>query len=117
MGAHVGETRGVGHVRGLAGFGVGPAFALLEFHGVIVEELVDRDRRQDQRVRGRRCVRGCRSPRMSTRWLGRSRLRPYNVLGVEILVLVVGFIARECGAQFAGVSLPRLGQTYLSKRP
>ena len=43
MGADVGEARGIGHARGLAGFGVGPAPALLEFDGVIVEQLVDGD--------------------------------------------------------------------------
>src|SRR5690242_12433629 len=41
VGADVGETRGIGHARGLASFGVGPALALLELDGVIVEELVD----------------------------------------------------------------------------
>jgi hypothetical protein len=46
VGADVGEARGVGHARGLAGFGVGPALALLEFHGVIVEELIYGDGRQ-----------------------------------------------------------------------
>ncbi len=48
VGADVGETRGIGHVRGLAGFRVGPALALLEFHGVVVEELVDGHGRQHQ---------------------------------------------------------------------
>ena len=43
VGADVGEAGGICHVRGLAGVGVGPAFALLEFGGVIVEELVDGD--------------------------------------------------------------------------
>ena len=43
MGADVGEARGIGHARGLAGLGVCPALALLEFHGVIVEQLVDGD--------------------------------------------------------------------------
>jgi hypothetical protein len=47
VGADVGEARGIGHVRGLAGFGVGPALALLEFRGVIVEKLVDGDGGQD----------------------------------------------------------------------
>jgi hypothetical protein len=37
VGADVGEAGGIGHARGLAGFGVGPAFAFLEFHGVVVE--------------------------------------------------------------------------------
>ena len=41
--ANVGEARGIGHFGGLAGFGVGPAFALLELDGVVVEELVDGD--------------------------------------------------------------------------
>jgi hypothetical protein len=41
VGADVGEAGGVGHASGLAGFGVGPALALLEFYGVIVEELID----------------------------------------------------------------------------
>ena len=43
MGADVGEAGGIGHAGGLAGVGVGPAFAFLEFGGVVVEELVDRD--------------------------------------------------------------------------
>ena len=43
VGADVGEARGIGHARGLAGFGVGPALALLEFHGVVVEQLIDGD--------------------------------------------------------------------------
>ena len=47
VGANVGEAGGIGHVRGLAGFGVGPAFAFLKFYGVVVEELIDGDRRQD----------------------------------------------------------------------
>ena len=46
--AYVGEAGGIGHAGGLAGFGVGPALALLEFHGVIVEELVDGDGGQHQ---------------------------------------------------------------------
>jgi len=46
VGADVGEAGGIGHVRGLAGFGVGPAFALLEFYGVIVQQLIDWHRRQ-----------------------------------------------------------------------
>ena len=46
VGADVGEAGGIGHVRGLPGFGVGPAFAFLEFDGVIVEQLIDRDRRE-----------------------------------------------------------------------
>ncbi len=50
VGADVGEACGVGHVRGLAGLGVGPAFALLEFDGVVVQELIHRDRWQYQRV-------------------------------------------------------------------
>jgi hypothetical protein len=37
MGADVGEAGGVGHAGGLAGVGVGPALALLEFDGVVVE--------------------------------------------------------------------------------
>ena len=50
VGADVGEAGGIGHVRGLAGFGVGPALALLEFHGVIVEELIDWHGGQEKRV-------------------------------------------------------------------
>jgi hypothetical protein len=42
VGADVCEAGGVGHARGLARFGISPALALLEFHGVIVEELVVR---------------------------------------------------------------------------
>ena len=49
VGADVGEAGGVGHACGLAGVGVGPALALLEFHGVIVEQLIDRDRGQYER--------------------------------------------------------------------
>ena len=41
VGAHVGEAGWVGHAGGLAGVGVGPALALLEFRGVIVEQLID----------------------------------------------------------------------------
>lgn len=41
VGADVGEAGWIRHVRGLAGVGVGPAFAFLEFGGVVVEELVD----------------------------------------------------------------------------
>ncbi len=48
VGADVGEPRGIGHARGLAGFGVGPALAFLEFHGVIVEKVIDRNRGQHQ---------------------------------------------------------------------
>src|SRR5690242_10085879 len=53
VGADVGEARRIGHARGLAGFGVGPALALLEFHGAIVEELVYWNRRKCER-----CLRG-----------------------------------------------------------
>lgn len=52
VGANVGEAGGIGHVRGLAGFGVGPALALLEFHGMIVEQLIDGHRWQHQGVQG-----------------------------------------------------------------
>jgi hypothetical protein len=48
VGADVGESGRIGHARGLAGFGVGPALAFLEFDGVIVEELVDGHGRQNQ---------------------------------------------------------------------
>jgi len=48
VGADVGEAGGIGHAGGLAGFGVGPALALLEFDGVIVEELIDGYGRQNQ---------------------------------------------------------------------
>jgi hypothetical protein len=41
--ADVGEAGGIGQARGLAGVGVGPAFALLEFGGVIVEKLINGD--------------------------------------------------------------------------
>jgi len=41
VGADVGEAGWVGHTGGLAGVGVGPAFALLEFRGVIVQQLID----------------------------------------------------------------------------
>jgi len=41
VGADVGEAGGIGHAGGLTGVGVGPALALLEFHGVIVEQLID----------------------------------------------------------------------------
>ena len=44
VGADVGEAGWVGEVGGLARVGVGPALALLEFYGVVVEELVDGDR-------------------------------------------------------------------------
>ena len=49
--ADVGEAGGIGHACRLAGVGVGPALALLEFDGVIVEELIDRHGRQDESVR------------------------------------------------------------------
>ena len=48
VGADVGEARGIGHARGLTGFGVGPALAFLEFDGVIVKELIDGDGRKNQ---------------------------------------------------------------------
>jgi hypothetical protein len=41
MGANVGEAGWICHSRGLAGVGVGPALTLLEFDGVVVEQLVD----------------------------------------------------------------------------
>jgi len=41
VGADVGEAGGIGHAGGLTGVGVGPALALLEFDGVIVEQLID----------------------------------------------------------------------------
>src|SRR5260370_22888116 len=40
VGADVGEASGIGHERGLAGFGVGPTFALLEFHGAVVAQFI-----------------------------------------------------------------------------
>ncbi len=46
VGADVGEAGRVGHAGGLAGVGVGPAFALLEFRGVIVQKLIDGHGRQ-----------------------------------------------------------------------
>jgi hypothetical protein len=46
VGADVGEAGGVGHAGGLAGVGVGPALAFLEFDGVIVQELIDRHGRK-----------------------------------------------------------------------
>ena len=46
VGADVGEAGWIGHAGGLAGVGVGPAFALLEFRGVIVEQLIDWHGRQ-----------------------------------------------------------------------
>jgi hypothetical protein len=49
VGADVGEACWVGHAGGLAGFGVGPALALLEFDSVVVEELIDGDRGQHER--------------------------------------------------------------------
>jgi hypothetical protein len=49
VGADVGEAGWVGHAGGLAGVGVGPALALLEFYGVIVEELIDGHGRQHER--------------------------------------------------------------------
>lgn len=42
VGADVGKACWIRHTGGLARFGVGPALALLEFRGVIVEELIDR---------------------------------------------------------------------------
>jgi hypothetical protein len=50
VGANVGESGRIRHTSGLAGFGVGPALAFLELHGVIVKELVDGDRGQNKRV-------------------------------------------------------------------
>jgi hypothetical protein len=46
VGADVGEAGWVGHAGGLAGVGVGPALAFLEFYGVVVQELIDGDGRQ-----------------------------------------------------------------------
>src|SRR5215470_17353847 len=43
VGADVGEAGGIGHAGGLAGVGVGPALALLEFGGVIVQQRIDWD--------------------------------------------------------------------------
>src|SRR5258708_25465404 len=61
VGADVGEAGGIGHASGLAGVGVGPALALLEFDGVIVEQLIDGDGWEEYRaclvVRGRCPVR------------------------------------------------------------
>ena len=45
VGADVGEAGGIGEAGGLAGVGVGPALAFLEFGGVIVEQGVDGDGR------------------------------------------------------------------------
>jgi hypothetical protein len=50
VGADVGEARRIGHARGLAGLGVSPALAFLEFHGVVVEQLIDGHGRQHQRM-------------------------------------------------------------------
>src|SRR5258707_15818387 len=41
VGTDVGESSWIVHARGLAGFGIGPAFALLEFHFVVVEQHVN----------------------------------------------------------------------------
>jgi hypothetical protein len=49
VGADVGEAGGIRHVRGLAGFGIRPALALLEFHGVVVKQLIYWHRGQHQR--------------------------------------------------------------------
>jgi hypothetical protein len=49
VGADVGEAGRIGHVRGLASFGVGPALALLEFHGVVIEQLIDGDGGENER--------------------------------------------------------------------
>jgi len=40
VGAHVGKARGILRAGLLAGVGTGPASALLEFRGVVVEQLV-----------------------------------------------------------------------------
>jgi len=50
VGADIGEAGWVGHAGGLAGFGAGPAFAFLEFHGVVVEKIIDRDGWQNQNL-------------------------------------------------------------------
>jgi hypothetical protein len=48
VGSDVGEAGWVGHAGGLACVGVGPALALLEFYGVIVEQLIDWHGRQHE---------------------------------------------------------------------
>src|ERR1700719_1988720 len=85
------------HAGGLGGVGVGPALALLELYGVIVEELIDGNGRQHEGNGGAgilrsdavaQALRGGRTPRCAV-WprakLGRSvpsaplgiKLRPY----------------------------------------
>src|SRR5258706_4015153 len=49
VGADVGEAGRIGHAGGLDGVGVGPALALLEFDRVVVEQLIDGNRRQHER--------------------------------------------------------------------
>src|SRR6267142_2448247 len=51
VGADIGESSWIGHACGLAGFGVRPAFALFEFHLVIVEQHINWDGRQHKRWR------------------------------------------------------------------
>jgi hypothetical protein len=48
VGADVGEAGWISHAGGLAGVRIGPALALLEFDGVIVEQLVDGNRRKHE---------------------------------------------------------------------
>ncbi len=77
MRADVGEARGIGHARGLAGFGVSPVLALLEFDGVIVEQLIDGHGWEHQ---GMRLV--TRPWHLATICTGRPKGRPYaGVLG------------------------------------
>jgi hypothetical protein len=49
VGAYVGEADWIRHAGGLARVGVGPALALLEFYGMIVEQLIDWHGRQHER--------------------------------------------------------------------
>ena len=42
--ADIGEPGGIADLGGLAGVGVGPALALFEFHGMVVEQFVNGDR-------------------------------------------------------------------------
>ena len=50
VGADVGEARRIGHAGRLAGFRVGPALALLEFDGVIVEQFIYRHGGEQQNL-------------------------------------------------------------------